>query len=205
MVMLRALVAGVLAMAMMIGGASAADFSGPYIGLMAGYGVEKLNPPAGGGTAFDWASSGATGGVFGGYGGVVQGVYLGIEGDVSLRDLTAKAGGGGGFAIESGGDWQGTIRARAGMPWGPALLYGTVGLAIMDSKTSVAGVGSDSNMLYGLVVGAGIEAQITKVMFIRLEARHVRMPDEDILIGGTGATIKHDGETTALIGLGFRF
>ena len=200
---LRGIVAALAALVLSALPAPAADFGGAYIGLMAGYGLEKLNPPAGGGS-FDWASSGMTGGVFAGVGTVQHGVYIGIESDIALRDITAKLGTGG-YVVESGADWQGTIRGRVGMPWGPALLYATAGLAVQESKLTVATVGSDSSMLYGMVIGAGIEAQMTRSMFIRLEGRHTRMQDEDVIISGSTATIRHDGETAILGGVGFRF
>lgn len=182
---------------------AAGDHSGPYIGLMAGYGIDKLAPKDSA-TTFDWAQAGAIGGVFAGYGAVVNGVYVGIEGDMALKDLKATMSDGTIIATSTA-DWQGTIRGRAGIPMGPALIYGTLGLAMEKSKLSVAGAGSDSNMVYGLVVGGGIEANLTKVMFVRVEGRYTKFQEEKFGDGVGAVKMTHDGEAAVVGGLGFRF
>lgn len=183
--------------------APAAAQSGPYIGLMAGYGIDKLSP-ADGGTSFDWAQSGAVGGAFAGIGAVVNGIYVGVEGDIAIKDVRASMSDGG-YTVTSSADWQGTVRARAGLPMGPALIYGTIGLAMESSKISVTSAGSDSNMLYGLALGGGIEANITKTMFVRVDGRYTKYQDETFAVGEGTAKVSHDGEAAVLGGVGFRF
>lgn len=177
--------------------------SGPYIGLMAGYSIDKLSP-AEGGSSFDWAQSGALGGVFAGYGTVINGIYVGVEGDIALKDVKASVADGG-YTVTSSTDWQGTVRARAGIPMGPALIYGTIGLAMERSKLSATAAGSDSNMIYGIVAGGGIEANLTKTMFVRIEGRYTKFQDETFTVGEGSAKVSHDGEAAVLGGVGFRF
>lgn len=181
----------------------AAAQSGPYIGIMAGYSIDKLSP-ADGGTSFDWAQSGAIGGAFAGYGTVINGIYVGIEGDIALKDVKASVSDGG-YTVTSSTDWQGTVRARAGVPMGPTLIYGTIGLAMERSKLSATSAGSDSNMIYGLVAGGGIEANLTKTMFVRIEGRYTKFQDETFTVGDGSAKVSHDGEAAVLGGVGFRF
>lgn len=176
--------------------------SGPYIGIAAGYGMNALKPENG---DFEWASAGATGGLFAGFGGIVNGLYMGVEADAMVRDIKAKATDLG-TTVTASNDYLGTVRLRVGMPIGPALLYGTGGVAVTQSKLDISAVGSDKALQWGAVVGAGIEVSVTQTMFVRLEGRHTRFFDQSFdLGGGVTADVAKQGENTIIGGLGFRF
>ncbi|MCB0252132.1 MAG: porin family protein [Anaerolineae bacterium] len=176
--------------------------SGPYIGLMAGYGLNQISPKGDDGAQFDWAQTGATGGVMAGFGRVVDGIYMGIEADAALHDLKGEVADG--IFVKSSTEWVATIRVRGGIPIGPALLYATAGLAMGDSRLSVSGVGGDSDRMIGLVLGAGIDVELTRTMFVRLEGRHTRWKDNDFSIGGDSLSTRQEGETAVMGAVGFR-
>ena len=135
-------------------------FQRSHIGLMAGYGVEssirrlvEARRSTGRRLALPAACSAATGRCSG---------RLSRHRGRCRWDLTAKAGGGGGFAIESGGDWQGTTElapacrgdrlcsmARSVWPSWTARRA-----LLVSAPTAICST--------ALVVGAGIEAQITR-------------------------------------------
>lgn len=201
---MRAMLVGLLALAATSAHATEKPrHNGPYIGLMAGYGTNMISPEGG---TFDWAGAGATGGAFAGYGvNVANGLYLGLEGDIALRDIKGTASDGI-TSITAKNELMGTVRGRAGFIAGPALLYATAGVAITESKLAVTGLGSDAKLIYGLVAGVGIEAEITRVMFVRIEGRHTRFQDETFsLLPGLNATVDRQADNTIMGGLGFKF
>lgn len=179
-----------------------AHHTGPYIGLMAGYGSNVISPD---GAPFDWAGVGATGGAFAGYGvSVGNGLYVGVEGDVAMRDIKGKITDGV-TSITASNDLMGTVRARLGYAAGPALLYVTGGLAVTQSKLAVSDIGADKNMIYGIVAGAGIEAELTRTLFVRIEGRHTRFQDETFTLQpGIAATVDRQADNTIFVGVGFK-
>lgn len=210
---MRAMLVGLLALAATSAHATEKPrHNGPYIGLMAGYGTNMISPEggtfdwAGAGATGGWAGAGATGGAFAGYGvNVANGLYLGLEGDIALRDIKGTASDGI-TSITAKNELMGTVRGRAGFIAGPALLYATAGVAITESKLAVTGLGSDDKLIYGLVAGVGIEAEITRVMFVRIEGRHTRFQDETFsLLPGLNATVDRQADNTIMGGLGFKF
>jgi outer membrane immunogenic protein len=120
-------------------------------------------------SAKDW-----TGGGHLGYNVGLGLVVLGIEGDATL-DSTAfgfSSAGGGTGTYET--DWSGTIRARLGLPVGPALIYATAGYAWTEStlhETNALGTAFSSNhAFHGVVYGVGAETYILPNLSLRVEA-----------------------------------
>ena len=137
--------------------------TGPYAGLVVGYSTSQIT-----GDLEHIATDGMQLGGLAGFTFRADGFVLGLEGDLSWQN--AKLSGAG---IQTSGDWLGTIRARAGVPIGPALLYATAGAAFKDSfdGTTVGAVG-----------GGGIDLQMTHTMLMRIEALHYMYPDAKISI-----------------------
>jgi outer membrane immunogenic protein len=74
------------------------------------------------------------------------------------------------------GDFNGHVRARAGVAGGPFLIFGAVGLAVTDSRMNVFGycppglyLASATKTLTGLSVGGGIEYAVTEHVLLRGE------------------------------------
>ena len=102
-----------------------------------------------------------------------NGMFLyGVEGDISAMHLHSAMSGGLNFpsptdsAVTTGAiNWYGTLRGRLGVTFGQALLYGTGGLAVgqtkLDSVFNTAGGVTTalhlSDTRVGWVVGAGFD------------------------------------------------
>lgn len=120
-------------------------------------------------SATDW-----TGGGHLGYNLGLGGIVIGIEGDATLDStlFSFTSAGGGTGSFES--DWSGTIRARLGIPVGPALLYATAGYAWTETtlhETNATGGSFSSNHSFnGVVYGIGAEAYVLPNLSLRLEA-----------------------------------
>lgn len=177
--------------------------TGLYAGILAGYNAGQLR-------ADDFRFSDHNpfvGGFVGINARVSDGLVLGIEGDYVFTDFNASWSDGGGFTAKVGSDYLASIRGRAGLPVGIALLYVTGGVAFTDVDASVV-VGndtySDSATLIGGVLGAGIEIELTRTAFVRVEGMHYWFPDEGL--SDEGQSVKADVDQTAVrLGFGMKF
>jgi outer membrane immunogenic protein len=128
------------------------NWTGFYIGAMGGYGKED----AGAG-----AMSGGFGGGTLGYNWQTGQVVLGVEADAAWSDINSSVGVPGLFAASAKIQDLGTVRGRIGYAFDPFLVYATGGYAWADTKLSATAAGisvSDSKVLNGWTVGAGVEA-----------------------------------------------
>ena len=183
--MSRMRVLGAAAVALMVGvaGASAADiyspapvaeviynpapafsWTGGYAGGLIGY--EWGNAKVQGGSNMN--PDGFMGGVYAGYNFQTSNMFvMGLEGDFTLSGAEDKAGG---VRVEN--NWNGTLRARAGLAFDGFLVYGTGGLAIGKITTKLDGGGTNAGTHAGWTVGAGMEAAVTNNVIARLEYRY---------------------------------
>lgn len=241
--MTRLLGAAAAALALFAGAAQAADMSapdapswtGPYIGVVGGYGWGDVDsssdilsdtvPPTALLTVDN--SVDVEGFLLGGQLGydfdMGNGFVLGIAGDMSWSDISGddcvQIGGCTGAADDSYADtevnWLATIRGRAGFTTGSLLIYGTGGLAIADAETSITNVDglgdptrSDSNTHFGWVIGAGAEFMVTENMSLGAEYLHVDLGNEEYDFQGPAEDIRSDADLTVDIvraSLNFRF
>lgn len=130
-----------------------------------------------------------------------QGVVLGIEGDFLLTDIEA------GISptlvsISASTNYLASVRGRLGLPAGPALLYVTGGVAFTDHEFKAPGVSLDKDLVGG-VIGAGIEAELGRTLFVRIEGLHYLFPDQDVSLGGTVFDSQNQ-QTTVRIGIGIK-
>jgi outer membrane immunogenic protein len=173
-------------------------WTGFYVGVNAGYGWSDDDFDA-----VDFADDEDDGGFVGGaqigYNYQIGSFVVGLEGDVQFADFGRD--GVFNFEDEDGdilegefesSDWFGTVRARAGVAFGQALIYGTGGFAFADDAT-------------GWTVGGGLEYAFTNNLSAKIEGLYVNLENDDDFdfdIDG------FDGETdfgVVRAGLNFRF
>jgi outer membrane immunogenic protein len=151
------------------------SWTGPYAGLIGGYGWADGSD--------NLSDSGWIGGGFLGYNlQTNQNLVVGLEGDIAA---TSKSGNG----------WDGTFRGRLGYAWDRFMVYGTGGLAVGGLKDTTT---SQSSTKVGWTAGAGIEAAITDKITGRLEYRHTNLGE--FPSGGSTYT-----SNDILVGVGFKF
>jgi outer membrane immunogenic protein len=205
MLRIRNLVAGVgasaLAIAAGVGAANAADLSTPYTPPPASSPVYSpapawswTGPYAGLVGGYGWATpgSGFEGGAYLGYNVQTnQHLVLGIEGDVMAA---GKKGSNSTYDVDN--NWDATLRGRVGYAWDKFMIYGTGGVAVggLKSTTPV----SESSTKTGWTAGLGIEAALTNNVTTRLEYRHT---DLGTFPSGGGNYSSND----LLVGVGFKF
>lgn len=174
---------------------------GGYVGVTAGLNAASLKAPE----LPSIADDGAFGGLYIGWGMVAGGAYYGLELDGMLRDVRPAVTDGT-TTVTMSNRWMASARARLGMPVGPALLYGTGGVALQEAvlKLDDSGISaSDKAYILGLVIGAGIEAQITNTIALRLEGLHYAWADEKFTLAGETATIGQ-ADTVVRVGISFK-
>lgn len=175
------------------------NHSGVYAGLTAGYNSAQLSTP---GT--DYAKTGAAGGAYIGYGIVGKsGLYVGLEADAMAKDI--KWSSADGYSATASGQWLGSARLRVGQTWGPVLAYVTGGAAFGDQRLTVAGAGASNDWRYGWTAGGGIEAQLSKVMALRVEVLRYDFADKAATLSSGLLTDKiGDVETIGRVGISFK-
>ena len=143
--------------------APVSSWTGPYIGLQAGYGfLGRTHTPGA-----DIDTDGFVGGAFGGFN-IQNGSFVyGGEADIGYNGMKGDAAG-----IESRSSIDGSLRARLGFAPNDALLiYGTAGGAADRTKITDA-AGSDSKTMLGYTAGVGVDAKLTERVFGRVEYRY---------------------------------
>lgn len=99
---------------------------------------------------------------------------VGLEADANYDNSNFAFGFPGGGGVDYDVNWNGTIRARAGLTFGPALLYATAGYAWTNAsviESSAAGLSSSTDHHFdGVVYGAGVESFVLPNLSLRLEA-----------------------------------
>jgi outer membrane immunogenic protein len=192
------LAASLLAIAASAGSASAADLSqpsynpppqqyapaaaftwtGPYAGLVGGYGW-------GSGTV---SNNGWIGGAYAGYNlQTNQNFVIGLEGDV-----TATSKSGTDIVSTLRNPWDATFRGRAGYAWDRNLFYGTAGVAVGGLSYNGA---SATNA--GWTAGLGLERAFTSNVTGRVEYRYTDLGNDP---GGSRYT-----SNDLLVGVGMKF
>ena len=133
----------------------------------------------------------------------------GVEGDIGYAgsDLGFSTAGGG--SINLGTDWNGSLRARIGLPVGPALLYATAGYAWNGStitQKNAAGLSSDTSHTFsGVVYGAGAESFVLPNMSLRLEALHYDYGSDALSFAGASAAVQDIDPSETVVRAGLTF
>jgi outer membrane immunogenic protein len=181
-------------------------WTGFYVGVNAGYGWQDNNDssvfvpagtiaagsPAGTIVYGDDNGDGFVGGGQIGYNYQIGSFVLGIEADLQFADL----GGNNGTALVpaaytavgfvpagavGGIDWFGTVRARAGVAFGQALIYATGGFAYggADDDNDAFGLVNDDDVRTGWVLGAGVEYAFTNNLTAGIEGLWVSLDHDN--------------------------
>lgn len=169
------------------------------------------------------------GGVHLGYNFLAGQIFLGVEGDFNLQNHSksrvpqppvygATRTIPGSLVNHTDSDWQGSLRARVGLPMGMFMPYVTGGVAIADmtlkqTYTAFPGiVQTKSDTLTGWTVGGGVEVLVARGVSLRVEALHTEF--EDLKMPGLAdpgglapyTRTQHDTRTDIVkTGLSFRF
>jgi outer membrane immunogenic protein len=190
--MLGFLVATILASsAFVVTEVVADDWSGPYVGLQAGYNWGDADAEAYNAGEEEWPVAlngfdlyGFVGGIFAGYNWRVgNDVLLGVEGEGnwgSIDDTITKDGGTWGAKVEQ--NWDASLRLRAGVAMGDYMPYMTVGIAWADVEsqgyTNWDYEDAHDATLTGWTIGAGVEKKINNNLDARIQYRYSDYGDE---------------------------
>lgn len=197
------------------------DWSGPYIGLQAGYVMGDASTIAGDeGEFYDWAAldgfdvNGFGGGVFAGYLWKLDNDFVvGIEGEYNIVSADdSVVGGDGWYGATVEHDWDASLRLRIGKVMGDYLPYITGGVAWAGITTDgwVEWGGTDYNeaTLVGWTAGLGVERKINKNLNARIQYRYSDYGDETWTLEQPNDMTEGKVEYTAhmlTIGVSYRF
>ncbi len=133
-------------------------------------------------------------------------VVVGLEGDLMVgRGSATTVGAGASLSLKD--TWTSTLRARAGVTFGPALLYATGGVAVAGQdltlkSSTLSSATSDARL--GLVVGGGLEMQLTEQLSARVEGLHYSYKDQSLNWGTTNVPVRQDSNVIRG-GISYRF
>jgi outer membrane immunogenic protein len=181
-----------------------AIWRGLYVGLQGGH--RWTNTEA---TGSGLAALSTRGAQFGGHVGTnyqTGNLVYGLEADLMVGNASASTSSlGTTFALKD--SWTSTLRARAGYSFGPALLYATGGIAVagqdLTLKTSTLSAALNDARI-GLVLGAGLEMQLTQQLSARIEGLHYSYKDQALNLGVVNQSVKQDSNVIRA-GVSYRF
>lgn len=177
-------------------------WTGPYVGINAGYGFGESNR-WGGAAPGGFDVDGALVGVTAGYNWQMNQAVFGLEGDIAWSDIRGS-GVCTGVGCSVRNDWLGTFRGRLGYAAGQFMPYVTGGLAVGNIKATAAGFGTSDTTNAGWTVGAGVEAALWGPVSAKVEYLYVDLGRGDNIPGTAGT--KADFTTNIVrAGLNYRF
>ncbi|MGE0501293.1 MAG: outer membrane protein [Rhizobiaceae bacterium] len=170
-------------------------WSGPYAGVMLGYGFNGRTRAPGNTVNTD----GFIGSGFAGYN-YQDGMFVaGVEADVGYAGLRGANAG-----LSSRSSLDGSLRARMGIAvTDDILIYGTGGGALQNLRISNA-AGSDSNTMLGYTVGAGVDVKVTENVFGRVEYRYTDFGNRGFNLGGATQSVD-TSDNRVMFGVGMKF
>ena len=175
--------------------------TGFYVGAVGGYDLAEIKADE-----FKMSEGSLFAGPFAGFNWRINpGLVAGVEIDYMFMNVKADKTESG-ITVTATNNFLASARGRVGVPIGPALLYATGGLAITEQKISATDgmdTVADRELRYGAVAGGGIEGELTKTLFVRLEALHYWFPDDKMSFDGT-AFESGQHQTVVRVGVGFK-
>jgi outer membrane immunogenic protein len=190
-------------------------WTGFYAGLNAGYGWNvgdsRFYDPAFG-TVRGRRGGGFVGGVQAGYNYQFGMFVAGAETDLQYAAVGNKGASYGTTYYQGDSDgFFGTIRARAGVAFDRALVYGTGGFAYGDiggnqGYDTVLGHHSGDEINWGWTIGGGVEYAITNNFTAKVEGLYVDIDTKDNYDRGGSVNINRDAEFGVLrAGVNYKF
>lgn len=188
------------------------SWSGPYLGLQAGYDWFKSDT-RGGGVSTTTRPDGFTIGGFAGYNHQIEGtpLVIGAEADLNYSDardsrVTSAFTGLPNARLRDESKWTGALRGRVGYAFDRFLVYGAGGLAFADRELKARGAvgGSDDTVAVGWTIGGGVEAALSDNVTARVEYRYSDFGTDSFSVAGT--RMKSEAtDNRVLLGLGYKF
>lgn len=152
-------------------GGPAQQWTGAYAGGQIGYGWGKDG------------MHGAQGGIFGGVQTAVgANMVVGGEAELNIngQSLHSVAGG---QLLKRSSDWNGAIRARAGVAFDRVMPYGSVGVVFVDDTAKGFGATASTTKV-GYMFGAGVEGKVNDKISLRGELNYVGVGNTTQNVGG---------------------
>jgi len=198
---------------------AATDWTGFYAGVFAGVTTGPIDfaaIPDGAPSVLDASinAGGAVGGAQIGYDVQFNNFVLGAIADIALSNHHAGAEisvGGDSLELDTGLNFIGTVRARAGYAFDDVLAYVHGGFAYGQSEVSLAvngtdvATGIDDVDHTGFVIGAGLEYQVTENLSIQTEYSYTQFGEETLVSLPGGSVTQEFGFHTVKAGVNFRF
>lgn len=197
------------------------DWSGAYLGVQGGYAFGEANhnfyrgaPTPLDPTQQDSSPKGMFGGLHLGFNHQMNNVLLGLEADAELAGIDGSYNDPGppGSSGSTEIDWQGSVRARIGMPMDRLLPYLTGGLALASADFTggppLNPCCGYSETLVGYTLGAGLEYAVTDSVTARIEYRFSDFGEVrgNLLPSQAAVTMPVDVEVHAIrVGLSWHF
>jgi outer membrane immunogenic protein len=198
--------------------AGVTDWTGFYLGGNGGYNFSKSDAhyvdPGFSAYAIDSKPEGWSGGfqaganlqlgsqwVFG-----LEGEFSFVDADDTIYDYASDAHGRPNNTIKTSSDYAGTVRARIGYAAGRFLPYLTAGGAGANAKVDATdGPLSESALLIGWTIGAGVEYALDKHWSIRAEYLYVDLGQHTWFSGKAWESSSDLTSHTLRMGVNFRF
>lgn len=194
--------------------ASAADWSGPYAGIIAAYNATSTD------TQYDdpglitydvstdpegWSVGGVVG-----LNMVVDGPLLfGVEGELGISDVTDTIDdtlGGGSNTITATTDYYTSLRARFGLPMDALLAYAVGGVTLAHTTVSASdGDISDEAMIPGYTAGLGVELALGEDLSVRLEYQHTEFVEHTWFEGDPWSSTGKGASNAVRLGMTYGF
>jgi outer membrane immunogenic protein len=165
------------------------NWTGGYVGAQVGYRFGDIRPGR--------SADSAIGGLYAGYNQQFGNLVAGVEADVAYGN---GRGGALGFTMRQ--DWEGSVRARAGVAFERFMPYITGGVAFTHLEASNAG-GKDTKTRTGWTAGAGLEYALTDNVSLRGEYRYSGYGKTSFNLPGAGRTALDD--QSVRLGVGYKF
>jgi outer membrane immunogenic protein len=158
----------------------AEKWSGPYLGVYGGWVDAGAGWDVAAGAGEALSPEGPAGGFLAGYNWMSDGLTIGVEGNISFTGFS-DTGDCDNPVFECSVDVNalGSLRGRAGVAVGDALIYGTGGLALSVIQLGSNEVGSPvkTQVLLGWTAGAGAEFRLSEGLRLGVEYRHSNYGD----------------------------
>jgi outer membrane immunogenic protein len=194
--------------------APVADWSGPYAGILAGYGMGVITSQTGGTTGTYAGAGWVLGGTLGVNAQSGNFVY-GAEADLARTGIAGGSACAVSAAFNCAGsvNWVGTLAGRAGIVADGMLLYGKAGLAaggvsMQVTPTPLGATGTFSDVFVGWTAGVGVEFKLAANVSLKAEVDHIDLGSRTAPAGTvttTGDSVISPAFDAVKVGLNFAF